>query len=65
MVMQQQLDNQYERYQRIRAHRIGTRGEKAVRVLGDNSGIVRGGGEAGKLLVAFRWPNLIFVQLLS
>jgi hypothetical protein len=54
MVMQQQLDNQYERYQRIRAHRIGTRGEKAVRVLGDNSGIVRGGGEAGKLLVTFR-----------
>ncbi|KAK2466386.1 hypothetical protein APHAL10511_002028 [Amanita phalloides] len=46
-----ELDDQYERYQRIRAHRIATRGEKAVRVLGDTPGLVRGGGEAAVELV--------------
>jgi hypothetical protein len=45
-----QLDDQFEHYQRIRAQRISTRGEKAVRVLGDNPGLVRGGSEAGKVL---------------
>jgi len=46
-----ELDNQYERYQRIRAYRIGTRGGKVVRVLGNNPGVVRGGGEAAIELV--------------
>lgn len=45
-----QLDDQYERYHRIRAHRIKTRGEGVIRVLTDaaNPGVVAGGGDAGK-----------------
>ncbi|PFH52551.1 hypothetical protein AMATHDRAFT_74037 [Amanita thiersii Skay4041] len=46
-----ELDNQYEQYQRIRAHRIQTRGQGVIRVLGDNPGLVCGGGEAAVELV--------------
>jgi len=46
-----QLDDQFEHYQRIRAQRISTRGEKVIRVLGDNPGLVRGGSEAAIELV--------------
>ncbi|KAM6495690.1 Protein of unknown function (DUF3445) domain containing protein [Amanita muscaria] len=46
-----ELDNQYDRYQRIRAHRILTRDEKVVRVLDDIPGVVRGGGQAAIELV--------------
>ncbi|KAF9008860.1 hypothetical protein BDQ17DRAFT_1275100 [Cyathus striatus] len=48
-----ELDSQYETYQRIRKHRIQTRGPSAIRVLGDdvNPGVVHGGGEAAIELV--------------
>ncbi|KAF8640018.1 hypothetical protein AX17_001262 [Amanita inopinata Kibby_2008] len=46
-----ELDNEYERYQRIRAHRIRTRGRAVVCVLDDQPGLVRGGGEAAIELV--------------
>ncbi|KAF8631213.1 hypothetical protein AX15_002544 [Amanita polypyramis BW_CC] len=46
-----ELDDQYENYQRIRSHRIRTRGKKAVQVLGNNPELVCGGGEAAIELV--------------
>ena len=45
------LDNEYEKYYRLKVHRFETRGERVVRVLGDdaNPGTVKGGAEAGKV----------------
>lgn len=46
------MDRRYEDYYRIRKHRIGTRGDKVIRVLRDDSNpeIVKGGGIAGSCL---------------
>ncbi|GLB33456.1 putative protein of unknown function (DUF3445) [Lyophyllum shimeji] len=41
-----ELDNQYEKYHRIREHRIRTRGPRVIRVLPDNPGIVGSGADA-------------------
>lgn len=44
-----QLDNQYERYQRIRARRIQTQGHGVIQVLDDAANpIVKGGNLAGE-----------------
>ncbi|KAJ3568412.1 hypothetical protein NP233_g5738 [Leucocoprinus birnbaumii] len=44
-----ELDNQYQEYQRIRAHRVQTQGDGVVRVLDDNANpAVKGGQLAGK-----------------
>lgn len=42
------IDNQYEAYHRIRAHRIRTRGKGAICVLPETPGKVESGREAGK-----------------
>jgi len=48
-----ELDSEHEYYHRLKVHRIETRGERVVRVFGDdaNPGIVKGGAEAAVELV--------------
>ncbi|KAF5388178.1 hypothetical protein D9615_000075 [Tricholomella constricta] len=46
-----ELDNQYEKYHRIREYRIRTRGSGVIRVQPDNPGLVKSGGEAAIELV--------------
>ncbi|KAG5654646.1 hypothetical protein H0H81_009894 [Sphagnurus paluster] len=43
---EKKLDNEYEKYRRIREHRIRTRGEGVIRVLPDNPGLVKSGADA-------------------
>ncbi|KAG5644931.1 hypothetical protein DXG03_007396 [Asterophora parasitica] len=46
-----ELDNQFERYHRIREHRIRTRGSAVIRVQPDAPGLVKSGAEAAVELV--------------
>lgn len=57
-----QLDNQYEKYYRIRSQRIRTRGSGVIRVLPDNPGQVSSGGPAGmyNTLLSFSISYILF-----
>jgi len=55
-----QLDNQYQRYQMIRAQRIETQGEGVVQVLDDNANPeVKGGNLAGKAIGNLKTQSFI------
>ncbi|KAG6900103.1 hypothetical protein C0993_002787 [Termitomyces sp. T159_Od127] len=43
-----ELDNEFQQCHRIKDHRIRTRGDRVIRVLPENPGIVGSGAEAGK-----------------